>query len=152
MKLKALVLLANFLVLAAHVEAQAQTVAELDEKYGPPIKLYKIQPDLLMTAKYAEDGQVCTMYVERRRVSDRGIDLRVGFSEGEVGRLIEELVPAVERGAKGKADGLLRITGRLAERFYDYENVTVILAETAAPDAQNAGGVLIVRWKHRPCQ
>ena len=152
MKLKLLIAIVNFLVLAAGVESQAQTLADLDTKYGPPVKSYIIQPDILMTAKYAEDGQMCTMYVERRRVSDKGLDLRLKFSEGEVTKLIEELVPANERKTKGKADGLLRITGGLAERFYDYENVSVVLAEVASPDAYNGGSILIIRWKHRPCK
>lgn len=152
MKLKLLILIANFLVFAACVESQAQTLVEFDRKYGPPIKFYKIQPDLLMTAKYAEDGQVCTMYVERRRVSERGLDLRLKISEGEVAKLIEEFVPAEERETKGKADGWLRITGGVAERFYDYKNVSVILADVASPDSYNGGSVLIIRWKNRSCE
>lgn len=152
MKLPLLVAITNIFVFAACVAAQAQTAAELDMKYDPPVKSYVIRPGVLMTARYADDGRVCAMSVERRRVSGEGLDLRLKFSAGEVAELIEELVPAGERKVKGEADGLLRITGGLAERIYDYQNVSVTLAETASPDEYNGGSVLLIRWKGKPCR
>ena len=151
--MKLLIVVANFFVFASFVEAEAQTLNDLELKYGPPVKSYVIRPGLLMKASYAEDGQVCAMYVERQRVSEKGgLDLRLKFSQSEVAELIEELVPAEERKVKGKADGLLRITGRLAERIYDYQNVSVILVEAAPPDEHNGGSIVLVRWKHKPCK
>lgn len=152
MKLKLWLLLIIFFILPACVESRGQTSADLEHKYGPPAKYYKIKPDLMMTAKYDEDGQVCVMYVERRRVSETGFDLRLRLSKEEVSQLIEELVPAEERRVKGKADGLSRITGMLAEQFYDYENVTVVHVSGVSGDGENGGDVLVVKWKQRSCK
>jgi hypothetical protein len=144
---------ASFLVLATHISSQAQTASELNEKYGPPVISYKIRPDLLMTPTYTKGGQVCKMVVERRHISDNGLDLRLKLSEDEVAMLIEELVPAAEWKVRGKADGLVRITGGpLVESIYDFENVSVSLAEGTLRDWDNGGSFLIIQWKHRSCR
>jgi len=34
---------------------------------------YKLRPDVLMTARFAADGQVCEMTIEKRETTDTGI-------------------------------------------------------------------------------
>jgi hypothetical protein len=59
---------------------------------------YKLRPDVLMTARFAADGQVCEMTIEKRETTDTGIRFGDSFSEKEVQGLIDDLVPQNERG------------------------------------------------------
>jgi hypothetical protein len=75
-----------------------QTAAELSAKY-PPVSAYEIRPGILMTAKYADDGQVCEMVLEVRhyRTPEKVELSSVIQPKLELG-LIDELVPTAERG------------------------------------------------------
>jgi hypothetical protein len=57
------------LLLTLAVTALGQTSAELRAKF-PQITSYKVRPDVLMTARFAADGQVCDMTLEKRQ--DKG--------------------------------------------------------------------------------
>ena len=59
---------------------------------------YKLRPDVLMTARFAADGQVCEMTTEKRETTDTGIRFGDSFSEKEMQGLIDDLVPQNERG------------------------------------------------------
>jgi len=60
---KSLLALGVIGVLTASVAGQ--TSDNLVAKY-PAISAYEVRPGILMTAKYAGDGQVCEMVLERR--------------------------------------------------------------------------------------
>jgi len=86
------------LLLTVAVAALGQTSAELSAKF-PPITSYKIRPDVPMTARFAADGQVCEMTLEKRQKTDEGIDLfQKFFSETETRSLIDDFLPESEPG------------------------------------------------------
>ena len=60
------------LLLTLVVAALGQTSSDLSAKY-PQVTAYKVRPDVLMTARFAADGQVCEMTVEKRETTDTGI-------------------------------------------------------------------------------
>jgi len=90
------------------------------------------------------------MYVERRHISDSGIDMRIELEPELVTELIDELVPENERGPKGKNYGLARVTGAVSDTLYDYENVSIVLFGSANTDKCNGVSAIRIKWKNRP--
>src|SRR5690348_11764587 len=82
------------------VFANGQTASDLSLKY-PAISAYKVRPGILMTAKYAEDGQVCEMILQRRYMPDQ-TDADSTISPKVEKKLIDELAPGAERGPESK--------------------------------------------------
>jgi hypothetical protein len=142
----------SLIILILGVPVFTQTAADLEKKYGSPVKEYEVRPGILMTATYSDDGQVCKMYVERRHFSETSFDQRLSLPQEMIIELIEELVPTELRGGKTEGDGFSRITGQLSDRIHDYQNVsTTVLASAASGDC-NGGAALIIKWKNRACK
>jgi len=135
------------IVLVITFPAFAQTANDFEKRYGRPTKEYEVRPGIMLMAKYGDDGQVCTAYVERRHISESGFDLRLDLSQGLITELIDELVPLALRGSATRANGINRINGAGSDQLYDYENVSIIaLGSAIGPEA------LIIRWKDRSCK
>jgi hypothetical protein len=135
-------LLTSVLILLSGLQAAAQTSAELEKKYGPPVTFYEVRPGIFLSAKYSDSGQACEMVIERRRKAESGITFESTLTDGLVKELIDELVSVPERGEKDKFYGLtLLFRGEVTS--YGYENVTIALRWKA---------VLIIKWKNRPCK
>src|SRR2546426_4341056 len=77
--------------------AWGQTSADLNAKYRQ-VTSYEVRPGIVMTPKYAADGQVCEMVLEKRQKTATGVNFGVSISEKEVKELVDELVPEAERG------------------------------------------------------
>jgi len=85
-------------ILALVGTAWGQTSADLSAKF-PSFTAYKVRSDVLMTARFAADGQVCEMTLEKRAQTDSGTILGTSsFSEEEVRGLIDDLAPEGVRG------------------------------------------------------
>lgn len=75
-----------------------QTAADFATKY-PPVSAYEVRPGILMTAKYAEDGQICQMVLEPRHYqSGNNVDLHTVIPAEQEKQVLDELVPPPERG------------------------------------------------------
>lgn len=74
-----------------------QTSADLSTRYRQVIS-YLLRPTVIMTPRFAADGQVCEMAIERRQNTDTEIVIATSFSEEEVHELVDELAPEAERG------------------------------------------------------
>jgi hypothetical protein len=73
-----------------------RTSDNLSTKY-PVVSAYGVRPGILMTAKDAENGQVCEMVMQRCYSPDQtNADSTIPNKLED--QLIDELVPAVERG------------------------------------------------------
>ena len=142
----------SLIIFTVWIPVFTQTTADLDKKYGSPLKEYEVRPGILMTATYSDDGQVCKMYVERRHFSETSFDQRLYLPQQMVFELIDELVPPEVRGGKTKGDGFSRITGQLSDQLYDYENVSITVLASAASGDCNGGAALIIKWKNRTCK
>jgi hypothetical protein len=77
--------------------ALGQSAADFDAKYRR-VTSYEVRPGVVMTPKYAPDGQVCEMVLEKRQKTETGIVFGFSFSEKEVKELVDALVPDSERG------------------------------------------------------
>ncbi len=153
---------ARMLLVCVAIAASAlgQTAGDLAAKY-PSVSAYKVRPGILMTATYAEDGQVCEMVLQRRYMPDQtDADSTIPAKQEE--RLIEELVPEDARGpATSKWLTNSSVGGGVMHTEKDFENVLVKIDGTysctegksgSKPDCGHGGtSVITIRWKKRAC-
>jgi len=137
------------LVLTLAAAALGQTSADLSAKYNH-VTAYKVRPDVLMTARFDTDGQVCEMTLEKRQMTDTGIVFRDTFSDTEVRSLMDDLVPENERGRNltRVLNGV--VAGGSIVTQYTYENVRVDVYGTTRP-APAGDKVIIITWPKRAC-
>lgn len=112
------------LTLGVAVVALGQTSADVSAKYRQ-ITSYELRPDVVMTPKYAADGQVCEMALERRQKTETGIFFAASFTEEEVRQLVDELAPEAERGRNLTRHLNTTVDGGFITTEYTYENVVV---------------------------
>jgi hypothetical protein len=141
------------LLLALAVAALGQTSADLRAKY-PNVIAYRVRPHVLMTARFAADGQVCEMTMEKGQRTDTSIPFDDSFSNEEVHSLMDDLVPEGLRGRNltGRFNG--RIEGLSVTTEYTYENVLVRVFGTRRVLGQlGAAGdqVIVITWRARTC-
>ena len=128
----------------------AQSSADLSAKY-PHVIAYKVRPDVLMTARFAADGQVCEMTVEKRQKTDNGIVFGSTFSEQEVRSLMDDLVPENERGRNLTRALNGTVMGGFMTEDYTYENVLFHVDGITRPEGAAGNRVITVTWRKRPC-
>jgi hypothetical protein len=133
--------------------AWGQTAADISAKY-PVVNAYEVRPGILMTTKYAEDGQVCEMVLEKRHKTVEKTDLGSTIPHEVVRQLLDELVPAVDRGKRTKrylrGDSESTISGNIELTESEYENVSIEILGSLSPGA--SGDVVVtIDWKKRTC-
>ena len=126
-----------------------QTSADLNAKYRQ-ITSYELRPDVVMAPKYAADGQVCEIAIERRQNTETGIVFAAPFSEREVSQFIDELAPDVERGRDLTKTLNARVDGDFITTEHTYENVLVRVYGITRP-APAGDRVIIIAWPKRTC-
>jgi hypothetical protein len=137
------------LVIGASVVIRAQTSEDLSAKYRQIIS-YEVRPGIVMTPRYAEDGQVCEMIVEKRAKTDEGIIFGSSFSEKEWRDVVDELVAPSERGKDVTEMLNTTVDGGFISADYTYENVKIRVQGVTRPKPTPA--VLItIRWSKRTC-
>jgi hypothetical protein len=132
------------MVLAA-VFASGQTSDDLAAKY-PVVSAYQVRPGILMTARYAKNGQVCEMLLERRYTSDQ-TDADSNIPGKVEDQLIDELAPKDERGSA--ISHWLKnsfVAGGVTHTERDFENVLIEIDGTIVGDK-----IVIIHWKKRTC-
>ena len=129
--------------------ASGQTSADLSSKYRQ-VTSYELHPTVVMTPKFAADGQVCEMVIERRQSTDKGIVFATFFSEQEVREFVDELAPAADRGRDltKHLNGI--VTGGSIITEYNYENLLVRVYGVTRP-APAGDRVIIISWPKRGC-
>jgi len=141
------------LVVLVAVFANGQTSYDLAAKY-PTVAAFEVRPGILMTAKYAADGQVCEMTLEKQhRKAAEEIDLSSTIPSKLIDELTDELVPEAERGPATSRwlDMDSSVAGGVSDTKRSFENVSI---ETVGSTSQSCNGgdeVVIVRWKQRTC-
>jgi hypothetical protein len=139
-------LLALCVMVIVVVSVRAQTSEDLAAKY-PAVTGYEVRPGILMTAKYAEDGQVCEMVLERHYAPNQ-IDTNSTIPNKLEDQLIDELVPAIERGPV--TSRWLRnsfIAGGVSHIERDFVNVLIEIDGTAS----DGDKIVMIHWKKRRC-
>jgi hypothetical protein len=107
------------------LDAKPQT--EMFSKYKT-VQAYEIRPGVLAMPRYAEDGQICEIGVEKRTYSPEMIRIGSSFSKLEIDEMVDELTPLEERGPrlKGLMGGMMALSGATYTNVTAYENVTII--------------------------
>jgi hypothetical protein len=133
--------------------AQGQTAADISSKY-PVVNAYDVRPGILLTAKYAEDGQVCEMTLEKRHKTPDKTDFGSTIPHGVIRQLIDELAPASERGKPAKrylrGDSESTISGTIETTESEYENISIQILGNLSP-TELGDVVATIRWKKRTC-
>jgi hypothetical protein len=123
-----------------------QTASDFAAKYRA-IAAYEIRPGVLMRARYAQDGQVCEIVLQRHYFADQA-DADSSISPKLEGELIDELAPEVERGpATSKWLRNSFIAGGVSHVERDFEKVLVEVDGTVSEGIK----VVTIHWKKRTC-
>ena len=130
--------------------ALGQTSADLNAKY-PHVTAYEVRPNVLMTARFAVDGQVCEMILEKRQKTDTRIVYGDTFSETEVKSLMDDLVPEDVRGRNLTPVLNGDITGGFINTEYTYENVLFRIDGITRPAGAAGDRVISITWRKRTC-
>jgi hypothetical protein len=123
------------------------------------VEAYEIRPGILMMPRYADDGQVCEIGLERRHYSPEKIRLDSSLSREEIDRIFEELVPTNERGPKKTAreggDQILE-SGNSLVASSEYENVSIQIYSAVSSSKKHeivADDIAAtLRWNNRKCR
>lgn len=102
----------------------AQTVSEVERRYGKPVSVYSISEHIWMTPDYDARGQVCRMRLYPRRLGLKIDYLGSQILFPELNDVLNEMVPPHIRGSKKGGFGLTSSGGGTAWTTYAYENVT----------------------------
>ncbi len=123
------------------------------------IEAYEVRPGILLIPRYASNGGVCEIGIQKLNYSPEMIRLGSGFDEKEIDEVLDELAPTPERGkhTKGPEDGLIRGGGFGQVVSMDFENI-LIKYYSAQADSKKKGRtakiemVVTVKWKNHRCQ
>ena len=138
-----------FILIGLAAIACGQTSADLSSKYRQ-VSSYELRPGIVMTPKYAADGQVCEMVLERRQKTETGVVFGVSFSEKEVKELVDQLVPQANRGRNLTKFLNVSVDGGFVTTEYTYENVLVRVYGITRPVPGDR--VVIITWPKRVCR
>jgi hypothetical protein len=140
---------AFIVLLTLVVAALGQTSPDLSAKYRQ-VTSYELRPTVMMTPKFAADGEVCEMVIERRQKTDTGIVFAASFSEEEVRQFMDELAPEAERGRNLTKVLNTSISGGSIVTEYSYENLLVEVYGVTRP-APAGTKVIVITWPKRAC-
>lgn len=141
-------------VFLAATLVRGQTSADLAAKYTA-VAAYEVRPGVLMTVKYAEDGQACEMTLEKRHSSlkDRDIDLASNIPSKLVDELTDELAPAADRGPATSRylspDSY--VAGGVSYIKRDFQNVSIEVHGDTSTSCDGGEKVVVIHWKKRAC-
>ena len=153
-------------------QATAQTLANLETKYGAPVKLYSVDEHTWMAPEFADDGQLCMVRLFPKQIDPENNYLWNSLPLYEVKDVFDQLAPPANRGKKGDDQGFF-VAGRMAFRFFQYENVRVTFItsdfvssnkaerETKLPSTPaddefpgpyvRSAQIVTISWNHRKC-
>lgn len=124
------------------------------------VEAYEIRPGILMMPRYAEDGQVCEIGLQRRHYTPEVIKLDSGLERKDIDEIVDELAPVSERGPKSKDFGgldMIITAGVGMSTNIEYENISVQLFSHVVSGRKrisfiddNVAATII--WKNRKCQ
>ncbi len=138
-------------VITVVIVSSAQTIADIESKYGKPTQIYEIRPGIMMTVKFDAEGQATDIKIARQAITDSTIYLGVLLPDDLVKEIIDELVPISKRG-KMPREGDTFFAGHVGLRTDDYGNVTITYHSSASIGSTCNGLVAVtIKWKsHTP--
>jgi hypothetical protein len=109
------------------VSAFGQSRAEIEAKFGQPVKAYQVGDRIWMSPTYASDGQVCRMTFYPQRFSSTKAYLINQLLFDEFRSVIDTIVPVATRGAQKEPFGNGRWNASNGGSWvaFVYERVTI---------------------------
>jgi len=110
-----------------------------------------------MMPSYSDDGQVCEIGLQKLHYSPEMIRLDSSLSREEIDRILEEPVPADERGPRSKdfKRELITIVGPEMTTDTEYENVSIQIHSHVLHASRKSEVVddiaATIKWKNRKC-
>jgi hypothetical protein len=137
-------LLTVLVVTSAGPASAPQTAKSLAAKY-PLISYNEVRPNVLMDARYSNDGQLCMFRIFTKQVTPTTNNFDLQLRDKTVDGILAELVPVEMRGQRAKDYGMLVTTGKITQQLNNYENVSVEKMSTAGQ------AIVSVVIKNRSC-
>jgi hypothetical protein len=113
------------------------------------VESYEIRPGVLATPKYARNGALCQISIEKRHVQDASVDLGSTIPHKLSLEMIEELAPPSERGRAdlqfAGSDYIYAGSGSMEIATADYKNILVQIFKTRSDPGDTA---VILKWKN----
>jgi hypothetical protein len=123
------------------------------------VEAYEIRPGILMMPRYAEDGQVCEIELERLHFAHETINVDSQLLRKDVDEIANELVPVSERGPQPKnllEQGMTLFLGNSMETNEEYENISIqifgTLSTSSSHEMVGEDVAATITWKNRKCQ
>ena len=116
------------------------------------VEAYEVRPGILMMPRYAANGQVCMIVLQKEHYVDGVADLDSTLPREVVTQIFDELVPPRERGpltTNKEFDRLSVYTGNGVTSLHDYENVSFDVSRLASSQGDI---VAVIQWKGRLCE
>jgi len=134
-----------------------QSAADLAQRF-PHHEVYEVEPGVVMSAKFASNGLVCEMQVQKAHFNKDFADPSDGIDLDKMDTLVDRLVPASERGDKDQVLGssLFHQQGTVMVKIDQYANITVqvfwnVKEHKKSVQQSNGSAVLVIKWRHRSC-
>ena len=126
----------------------AQTLDKIESKYGKPVQIYEIRPDVLMSVKFDAEGQASELRIERHNATDSTVYLDATFPPRLLKEIVDELVPVLERGERGKFSDLVIMISGSSIQTEDYGNVSITYYSSSSGECSGVIAI-VIKWKSR---
>jgi len=116
------------------------------------VEAYEVRTGVLMMPRYAANGQVCKIVLQKEHYVDGVVDLDSTLPREAVTQIFDELVPPSERGpltTNKEFDRLSVYTGNSVTSLHDYENVSFDISRLSSSTGDI---VAVIQWKGQTCQ
>lgn len=130
----------------------ARTTHQFPASY-PRVESYEIRPGVLAMPKYADDGELCQVSIEKLHVQQSSVELGAPTMSREIVlKIVDELAPPSERGRAisqiGGFDYIDVINGTVDIAAANYENVSVQIYGSTSVHGDVA---VVLHWKRKNC-
>ncbi len=122
------------------------------------VEAFEVRPGVLMMPRYADDGQVCEIGLQKRLYFPEKVSVDGDLSRDEIEQAFEELVPVTERGPglPGFQEHPTSEVGSTITTITEYQNVSLEIVGKVLPSKRHEvideTLVGIIHWKNRKCQ
>jgi hypothetical protein len=139
-------------VLFCSMGAAGQTEPQLAVRLKK-VTAFEIRPGIDVFPAFTTDGSVCRMVVEKRQYLDpRNADFDITIPSAVANQLVDELVPATERGKPSKyLSSESFVAGGASYIKQDYENVSVGMYGSSIEGKKDGANVIVISWPKRTC-
>jgi hypothetical protein len=123
-----------------------QTMKEWDA-FHTSVTSYEVFPDVLMTAKFTADDEVCEMMFQKQVFTKDGIRLDTYMPESLVKIIVRPWLTRDLEETKSK----VVLTGGVKTITYLYDYATIVVTERSK-NPQSGPTVVVFKWTNRTCR